>query len=84
MLNIYLFIELLGAANADRVMQSIRDEVAAPCQLENVVKLSGEKLVAQVNTEKKAGAIARCIDGFMKIDGIVQTNIIAVVSPVSR
>ena len=49
MVNIYLFIELLRAASASDVADHIKSLSLANCKFANVVVLSDEKLVAQLD-----------------------------------
>jgi hypothetical protein len=45
MVNIYLFIELLNAANATATMDTLKQLALDNCKFANVVALSDEKLV---------------------------------------
>ena len=49
MVNIYLFIELIGAASAPDVAERIKGLSLANCKFANVVVLSNNKLVAQLD-----------------------------------
>jgi hypothetical protein len=51
MVNIYLFIELLGSANAMATLDTLKALELENCQFANVVRLSDEKLVAQLDCE---------------------------------
>ncbi|XSG83051.1 MAG: hypothetical protein ACPW61_04530 [Methyloligella sp. ZOD6] len=51
MINVYLFIELLGAANPATAMDELNALKMEECRFANVVKLSDEKLVAQLDCE---------------------------------
>lgn len=81
MFNVYLFIELLGAANPDSAIADVRKLEFADCKLANIVALSGEKLVAQLDCKTAGDASRAVIEKIATVEGIVQTNIIAVVRP---
>lgn len=81
MLNVYLFIELLRSANADTAIAEIKKLELANCKVANVVALSDQKLVAQIDCESDNDASKAVLEKIMKAEGIVQTNIIAVVRP---
>ena len=85
MVNIYLFIELLHTANAvsdRRHAQGARR--CDNCKFANVVKLSEEKIVAQLDCKDSTDGDKAILTKIAKVDGVVQTNIIAVVRPVKR
>lgn len=81
MLNVYLFIELLGAANPSAVMSEIKALDVPNCEIRNAVQLADDKLVAHVDCESGADATRLVLEQLTSIDGIVQTNIIAAVRP---
>jgi hypothetical protein len=81
MVNIYLFIELLHTANAVTTVDSLKALALDNCKFANVVVLSDEKLVAQLDCTDGDKAI---LNKIAKVDGVVQTNIIAVVRPKKR
>jgi divalent metal cation (Fe/Co/Zn/Cd) transporter len=81
MLNVYLFIELLGAANAGTVLDSIKALEIANCSVRNAVQLADDKLVAHVDCKTGDDATRAVLQKVMSVDGVVQTNIIAVVRP---
>ncbi len=81
MLNVYLFIELLRAANADATIANLKQLEMADCKFANVVALSDEKLVAQLDCGAEGEASRAILEKITKVDGVVQTNIIAVVRP---
>lgn len=81
MLNVYLFIELLGTANPATVLDEIRMLDVPQCLIRNAVQLADDKLVAHVDCETGSDATRLVLENFTTIDGIVQTNIIAVVKP---
>jgi DNA-binding Lrp family transcriptional regulator len=81
MVNIYLFIELLGSANAMATLDTIKALEMENCQFANVVKLSDEKLVAQLDCEDSTDGDKVILNQIAKVDGVVQTNIVAVVRP---
>lgn len=84
MVNIFLFIELLGAANADVTAERLRALQLANCKFANVVQLSDEKLVAQLDCNSYPDASKAILEKISPVDGIVQTNIIAAVRPVNH
>jgi hypothetical protein len=84
MVNIYLLIELLGAANAGDVVATLKKVELANCKLINVVELSEDKLVGQLDCDSYADATKAVLDKIAPVEGIVQTNIMAAVRPVKR
>ena len=81
MVNIYLFIELLGAANATATMDMLKALQMENCQFANVVMLSDEKLVAQLDCKDSTDGDKAILNKIAKVEGVVQTNIVAVVRP---
>jgi hypothetical protein len=81
MVNIYLFIELLHSANAMATVDTLKALQMDNCQFANVVKLSDEKIVAQLDCKDSVDADKAILNKIAKVDGVVQTNIIAVVRP---
>lgn len=81
MINVYLFIELFGAANPTAAMDELKALQMEQCQFANVVMLSDEKLVAQLDCESSDAAEKAVFSHISKVEGIVQTNLIAVVRP---
>jgi len=79
--NIYLFIELLHSANAMATLDTLKALEMANCQFANVVKLSDEKLVAQLDCEDSTDGDKAILNKIAKVEGVVQTNIVAVVRP---
>jgi hypothetical protein len=51
------------------------------CKFANVVVLSDEKLVAQLDCNDAADGNRALLERIAKVEGVVQTNIIAVVRP---
>jgi len=84
MINVYLFIELLGAANAGATAERLKALELANCRFANVVQLSDEKLVAQLDCNSYPDASKALLEKIGPVDGIVQTNIIATVRPVHK
>jgi hypothetical protein len=82
MVNIYLFIELVRAASAPDVAEHIKSMSLANCKFANVVVLSSEKLVAQLDCSAPEDGTKVVLEELPKVDGVVQTNVIAVVKPV--
>ena len=81
MVNIYLFIELLCAANATATMDTLKELQMENCQFANVVMLSDEKLVAQLDCKDSTDGDKAILNKIAKVEGVVQTNIVAVVRP---
>ena len=84
MVNIYLFIELIRAASAPDVADHIKGLSLANCKFANVVVLSSEKLVAQLDCSTAEDGTKVVLETLTKVEGVVQTNIIAVVKPVKH
>ena len=84
MVNIYLFIELLHTANAGATVDTLKALQMQNCQFANVVELSEEKIVAQLDCNDSTDGDRAILTKIAKVDGVVQTNIIAVVRPVKR
>jgi hypothetical protein len=51
------------------------------CKFANVVMLSDEKLVAQLDCQDSTDVDKAILNKIAKVDGVVQTNIVAVVRP---
>ncbi|HWM30342.1 MAG TPA: hypothetical protein VNO69_01385 [Methyloceanibacter sp.] len=81
MVNIYLFIELLGSANAIEAVDTLKALSLDNCKFANVVVLSDEKLVAQLDCKDSTDGDKAILNKIAKVEGVVQTNIIAVVTP---
>jgi hypothetical protein len=84
MVNIYLFIELLHTASAVTTVDRLKALQMDNCKFANVVVLSDEKLVAQLDCKDSTDGDTALLTKIAKVDGVVQTNIIAVVRPVKR
>jgi hypothetical protein len=84
MVNIYLFIELLHTANVMATIDTLKALEMQNCKFANVVKLSDEKIVAQLDCKDSTDGDKAILTKIAKVDGVVQTNIIAVVTPVKR
>ena len=84
MVNIYLFIELLHTANAVTTVDTLKAMQMQNCKFANVVVLSDEKLVAQLDCNNSTDGDRVLLNQIAKVDGVVQTNIIAVVRPVKH
>ena len=84
MINIYLFIELLHTANAGVTVDTLKALQMENCKFANVVVLSEEKIVAQLDCNDSSDGDRALLNKIAKVDGVVQTNIIAVVRPVKR
>lgn len=81
MTKIYLFIELLRAANAGDITGKLNALDLGACKFTNIVTLADDKLVAELDCEKPADATRAVLEGIMTVNGIVQTNIFAAVRP---
>jgi hypothetical protein len=84
MVNIYLLIELLGAASAAHTLTALKQLEIANCTLVNVAALSEKKLVAELDCDSYADATKTVLDKIAPVEGIVQTNVMAAVRPVHR
>jgi hypothetical protein len=84
MVNIYLFIEIIRAASAPDVADHIKALSLGNCKFANVVVLSSEKLVAQLDCSTAEDGTKVVLEDLTKVEGVVQTNIIAVVKPVKH
>jgi hypothetical protein len=84
MVNIYLFIELVHTASAVTTVDTLKALEMQNCQFANVVVLSDEKIVAQLDCKDSTDGDKAILTKIAKVDGVVQTNIIAVVTPVKR
>ena len=60
MVNIYLFIELLHTASAVTTVDTLKALQMDNCKFANVVMLSEEKLVAQLDCKESTTATRRC------------------------
>ena len=84
MVNIYLFIELLHTASAVTTVDTLKALSLDNCKFANVVVLSDEKIVSQLDCKDSTDGDKAILNNIAKVDGVVQTNIIAVVRPVKR
>jgi len=84
MVNVYLFIELLRAANPTEIVDTLKGVELANCTFANVVVLSEQKIVAQLNCNSYDNASQAILERISPVEGIVQTNIVAAVRPVRR
>lgn len=80
-LNVYLFIELLKAADPSAVIAEVKKLELPNCSVKNAVQLADDKLVAHLDCKTGDDASRAVFEKFMSVEGIVQTNIIAVVRP---
>jgi hypothetical protein len=81
MVNIYLFIELLSSANAVATVDTLKPLSLDNCKFANIVALSDEKLVAQLDCNDSPDRDKAILHNIAKVEGVVQTNIVAVVRP---
>ena len=79
MMNIYLFIELLRSANATQIVDTLKSMKMENCKFANVVALSDSKIVAQLDCIVSSDGDKAILNQIAKVDGVVQTNIVAVV-----
>ncbi len=84
MVKIYLFIELVHTASAEATVDALKALRMQNCKFANVVVLSEEKIVAQLDCEDAVSGSKAILEKIASIEGVVQTNIIAVVTPVKR
>ena len=84
MVNVYLFIELLRSAKATDIADKLKALELGDCKLANVVALADDKLVAQLDCKNGAQANTFILEKIASVEGVVQTNIIAAVSPVHK
>ena len=84
MVNVYLFIELLRAANAADTVDKLKALELGECKFANVVVLAEDKLVAQLDCKTTVEANTAILEKISPVEGVVQTNIIAAVRPVHK
>jgi len=84
MVNVYLFIELLRAANAADTVDKLKALELGDCKFANVVVLADDKLVAQLDCQTATQANTAILEKISPVEGVVQTNIIAAVRPVNK
>ncbi len=84
MMKIFLFIELVGKANARVTARRLKALKLAKAKFANVVVLADDKIVAQLDCDNAAAGQKAIIEQIAPIEGVVQTNVIATVTPVKR
>ncbi len=84
MVNVYLFIELLRAANAADTVDKLKALELGDCKFANVVVLAEDKIVAQLDCKTTVHANTAILEKISPVEGVVQTNIIAAVRPVHK
>jgi DNA-binding Lrp family transcriptional regulator len=84
MVNIYLFIELLHTASAITTVDTLKALSMDNCKFANVVVLSEEKIVAQLDCKDSTDGDKAILNKIANVEGVVQTNIVAVVKPVKK
>ena len=84
MVNIYLFIELLHTASAVTTVDTLKALSLDNCKFANVVVLSYDKLVAQLDCSTPEDGTRVVLEELPKVEGVAQTNVIAVVKPVQH
>jgi len=83
MVNIFLFIELLRAASGPDTAGPLKT-LAMDCKFASVAVLSDRKIVAQLDCSTGADGLKAILEKIASVEGVVQTNIISVVTPVKR
>jgi hypothetical protein len=84
MVNIYLFIELLRAANAADTVDKLKALELGESKFANVVVLAEDKLVAQLDCKTTVQGNTAILEKISPVEGVVQTNIIAAVRPANK
>ena len=84
MVNIFLFIELLRAASGPDTAGHLKTLAMDNCQFASVAVLSDRKIVAQLDCSAGADGLKAILEKIASVEGVVQTNIISVVTPVKR
>ena len=74
----YLFLELLSSANAVATVDTLKALSLENCKFANVVALSDEKLVAQLDCNDTRAGDRAILHKIAKVEGVVQANIVAV------
>ena len=69
MVNIYLFIELLHTANAVTTVNMLKAIQMENCKFANVVVLSGEKIVAQLDCKDSTDGDKAILNKIAKVAG---------------
>ena len=81
MVNIYLFIELLGSANAGADCGYAQGDEDGELQVRQCRRAVRREVVAQLDCMDSTDGDKAILNKIAKVDGVVQTNIIAVVRP---
>jgi hypothetical protein len=84
MIKVFLMIELRRSADPEPVLANLKNLDLSPCKFSNVVRLTDDKLVAQLDCESNADATRTILERISPTEGIVQTNVFAVVRPVQH
>lgn len=84
MIKIYLFIELVRKADARDTVKTLKRLKLDKVKFANIVVLADDKLVAQLDTDDPAAAQKAILEQIATVEGVVQTNVIAAVTPVKR
>jgi hypothetical protein len=84
MVNVYLFIELLRAANPTEIVDQLKALDMSACKFANVVALADDKIVAQLDCPSSQEATSAILGRISPVEGVVQVNIIAAVRPVNK
>ena len=84
MVKIYLFIELRRSAKTEDVIVGLNALPLKGCTFANIVALSDDKIVAQLDCEDASDGTKAILEDISAVEGIVQTNVMAVVRPVKR
>ena len=83
-MKIYLFIELVRTADARDTVKTLKRLKLDKAKFANVVVLTDDKLVAQLDCDDPAAGQKAILEKIAVAEGVVQTNVIAAVTPVKR
>ena len=84
MMKIYLFIEMVRKADARDIAKRLKKLKLDKAKFANVVVLADDKIVAQLDCDDAAAGQKAILEKIAVIEGVVQTNVIAAVTPVKR
>lgn len=84
MMKIYLFIELVRKTDARETVKKLKRLRIDKAKFANVVVLADDKIVAQLDTDDAAAGQKAILEKIATVEGVVQTNVIAAVTPVKR
>ena len=75
MVNIYLFIELLHTASAVTTVDTLKALSLDNCKFANVVVLSEEKIVAELDCQDSTDGDKAILNKIAKVDGVVRPTL---------